>query len=131
MMGETTIIIADDHPIFRQGLKQLIERERDFHVVGEAGDGSAALELMKSRTPAVAVLDLDMPGLDGFAVAQRARLSNLPVKVIVLTMHKDALHFDHAIDIGVNGYVIKESAAVEIIDCIKTVMSGREDFSPA
>ena len=130
-MGETTIIIADDHPIFRQGLKELIERERGFHVVGEAGDGSTALELMRSKTPAVAVLDLDMPELDGFAVVQRALLSNLAVKVIVLTMHKDALHFNHAIDIGVNGYVLKESAAAEIIDCIRTVMNGREYFSPA
>jgi DNA-binding NarL/FixJ family response regulator len=130
-VSETTIIIADDHPIFRQGLKQLIEREKGFRVIGEAGDGSAALELMRSMMPAVAVLDLDMPGLDGFAVVQRARLENVPVKVVVLTMHKDLLHFNHAIDIGVNGYVIKESAATEIIDCIKTVMNGREYFSPA
>jgi len=131
MTTETTIIIADDHPIFRQGLKQLIEREPGFQVVAEAGDGDAALELIRARGPAVAVLDLDMPGLDGFAVAQRARMSNVAVKVIILTMHKDALHFNQAMDVGVHGYVVKESAATEILDCLRTVMKGREYFSPA
>jgi DNA-binding NarL/FixJ family response regulator len=126
-----TILIADDHPIFRQGLKDLIEQEPGFQVVAEAGDGEAALELITTEAPAVAVLDLDMPGLDGFAVAQRARLSNLPVRIIVLTMHKDSLHFNQALDVGVSGYVVKESAATEIIDCIKTVIKGREYFSPA
>jgi len=126
-----TILIADDHPIFRQGLKDLIEREPGFQVLAEAGDGEAALELITTRAPAVAVLDLDMPGLDGFAVAQRARLANLPVKVIILTMHKDAMHFNQALDLGVSGYVVKESAAAEIIDCIRTVIKGREYFSPA
>ena len=131
MVTETTIIIADDHPIFRQGLKQLVEKEDGFRVVAEAGEGSAALELIRTEAPAVAILDLDMPELDGFEVARRARLLNLPVKIVILTMHKDELHFNQAIDVGINGYVVKESAATEIIDCIKTVMKGREYFSPA
>jgi DNA-binding NarL/FixJ family response regulator len=131
MAAETTIIIADDHPIFRQGLKQLIEKQPGLRVVAEAEDGEAALDLISTQAPAVAVLDLNMPKLDGFSVARRARERKLPVKIVILTMHKDELHFNEAINLGVQGYVIKDSAATEVIDCIKTVVSGREYFSPA
>jgi DNA-binding NarL/FixJ family response regulator len=128
---ETTIIIADDHPIFRQGLKQLIETEPGFRVVAEAEDGQTALDLITTRAPMIAVLDLNMPALDGFAVAQRAQQMKLPVRIIILTMHKDELHFNEAINLGIQGYLIKDSASTEVIDCLKTVISGREYFSPA
>jgi len=131
MANETTIIVADDHPIFRQGLKQVIEKEFGFRVIAEAEDGAAALELIKTYQPMVAVLDLDMPEMDGFSVAGQVRKLNLPVKVIILTMHKDELHFNQAIDLGVSGYIIKDGAAHEVINCIKTVKAGGEYFSPA
>ncbi len=131
MTTEISIIVADDHPIFRQGLKNLIEKEAGFRVVAEADDGLKALELIKQHAPAVAVLDLNMPGMDGFTVAEHVRRANLPVHIIVLTMHKDDLHFNQAIDLGINGYVIKDSAATEVTDCIKAVVNGREYFSPA
>jgi len=130
MADETTIIVADDHPIFRQGLRQLIEKEYGFRVVAEAEDGAIALELIKTRQPTVAVLDLDMPEMDGFAVTAQVQKLNLPVKIVILTMHKDELHFNQAIDLGVSGYVIKDGAAHEIINCIKTVVRNREYFSP-
>jgi len=129
--NEATVLIADDHPIVRQGLRQLIETEMGFRVVAEVADGSAALESIKTQLPAVAVLDLDMPELDGFAVARRTKEMRLPVRIVVLTMYKDELHFNQAIDLGVCGYVVKESAATEIIDCLKTVVKGKEYFSPA
>ncbi len=72
-----------------------------------------------------------MPEMDGFSVAGQVRKLNLPVKVIILTMHKDELHFNQAIDLGVSGYVIKDGAAHEVINCIKTVKAGGEYFSPA
>jgi DNA-binding NarL/FixJ family response regulator len=127
----TTILVADDHPIVRQGLRQLIEREAGFCVVAEAADGSAALESIKTHMPAIAVLDLDMPELDGFAVARHVRQMKVSVRIVILTMYKDELHFNQAIDLGVSGYVLKESAATEIIDCLKTVIKGKEYFSPA
>ena len=130
-LTETTVIIADDHPIFRQGLKQLIEKQPEFRVVAEAEDGQTALDLIATHTPTVAVLDLNMPGLDGFVVAQRAQQMKLPVKIIILTMHKDELHFNEAIGLGIQGYLIKDSAATEVVDCLKTVISGRAYFSPA
>lgn len=130
-MAETTIIVADDHPIFRQGLMQIIEKEFGFRVIAEAEDGATALELIKTHKPMVALLDLDMPEMDGFSVARRIREMNLPVKIIILTMHKDELHFNQAIDLGVNGYVIKDGAVYEVVNCIKTVVRDGEYFSPA
>jgi len=127
---ETTIIIADDHPIFRQGLRQLIEKQPGFRVVGEAADGETALALLASERPAVGILDLNMPRLDGFAVARRSQQLQLPAKIVILTMHKDELHFNEALSLGIQGYLIKDSAATEVIDCLNTVTSGRDYFSP-
>lgn len=127
----TTIILADDHPIFRQGLKQLIEKHAGFSVIAEAENGTMALDLLKTQQPDVAILDLNMPELDGFAVARQAQDSRLPTKIVILTMHKDELHFSQAIDLGVRGYLIKDGAASEVINCIKSVADGKEYFSPA
>jgi DNA-binding NarL/FixJ family response regulator len=131
MTPEITIILADDHPIFRQGLRQAIEKEPQFKVLAEAGDGNTALQLIKSYQPLVAVLDLDMPEADGFGVARSVRELGLPTRIIILTMHKDELHVNQAVDLGVAGYLIKDGAVTEVIDCIKTVAKGREYFSPA
>jgi DNA-binding NarL/FixJ family response regulator len=131
MADEVTIIIADDHPIFRQGLRQLIERQADLRVAAEAEDGEAALALVRALRPTVAVLDLDMPGRDGFAVAEAVRDEGLPVRVVILTMHKDELHFNRAVDLGVAGYVIKDSAAAEVIDCGRAAARGGQYFSPS
>lgn len=130
-LNETRILVADDHPIVRQGLRQLIDRHSGFRVVAEASDGGAALESIKIEQPAIAVLDLDMPELDGFGVAREVQQTKLPVRIVILTMYKDELHFNQALDLGVAGYVLKESAATEIIDCLETVIKGREYFSPA
>lgn len=130
-MNEIKIIIADDHPIFRGGLKNVIEKERNIIVVAEADNGADALEKIKEHLPAVAVLDLDMPETDGFQVARELQKMRLPVSVIILTMHKDETHFNQAIDLGVLGFVVKDGAASEIVGCIKTVAAGREYFSPA
>lgn len=124
------ILIADDHPIFRGGLKAVIEKEPTFTVVAEADNGAEALVAISDHSPDVAVLDLDMPELDGFQVARRIKDQQIPVRVIVLTMHKDEMHFNKAIDCGVSGYVIKDGAAAEVVGCIKSVMSGKEYFSP-
>lgn len=130
MTTEIKILIADDHPIFRGGLKSVIEKERGLCVVAEAGNGAAALELIKGRQPDVAVLDLDMPEMDGFAVARELQILCLPVSVVILTMHKDEMHFNRAIDLNVRGFIIKDGAAAEVVGCIKSVVAGKEYFSP-
>jgi len=129
--AECRIVIADDHPIFRQGLRQIIETDPRLKVVGEAADGDTALEQLRESGAEVAVLDVDMPGSDGFAVARTLRELHLPVGVIFLTMHKDERFFNAALDLGVKGYVLKDSAATEIIGGIRAVAAGQEYVSPA
>ena len=129
--AEMSIVIADDHPIFRQGLRQVIEAERDLRVVAEAGDGEAALARLGELRPDMAVLDIDMPKLDGFAVARAIRREGLPVEVVFLTMHKDEDMFNEALDLGVRGYVVKDSAVTDIVGSIRAVAAGRHFISPS
>jgi DNA-binding NarL/FixJ family response regulator len=131
MNKETNILIADDHPIFRRGLRMIIEADAALRVVAEADDGAAALAGIEELRPEVAVLDMDMPPPDGLAVARRIREQGWPVAVVFLTMHKDAATFDAALDAGVRGYVVKDGAANEIVGCIKSVAAGQNFFSPA
>lgn len=130
MTSEITILLADDHPIFRQGLRQVVEREAGLRVVAEAASGREALDLIRAHSPMVAILDLDMPELDGFDVARSVRETRLPVHVVILTMHKDELHFNQALDLGVGGYIIKDGAASEVTACIRMVARGRTYLSP-
>lgn len=131
MTTDITVLLADDHPIFRQGLRQLIDQQSGMRVVAEAGDGRSALAMVVTQVPTVAILDLDMPELDGFAVAQQVRDRRLPTKVVMLTLHNDELHLSRAIDLGARGYLIKDGAATEVIDCIRAVAAGRDFVSPA
>src|SRR5687767_3634109 len=128
-MTDIRIIIADDHPIFRQGLRAVIEADARLKVVAQATDGDEALNLLQDHKPDVAVLDLDMPGKDGFAVARAIQSQQLPVAVIILTMHDSESLFNAALDLGVKGFVLKDSALPEIIDCIKAVAAGRNYIS--
>jgi DNA-binding NarL/FixJ family response regulator len=131
MPDETRIVIADDHPIVRKGLRQVIEEEPDLKVVGEAGDGEAGLALIRKLQPHVAILDLHMPKLDGFAVAQEIRKSNLPVAIIFLTFHSEVDLLHRAMDLGGKGYILKESALVDIVNGVRSVAAGRPFVSPS
>ena len=131
MNDELSVLIADDHPIFRQGLRQIIEVDPRIKVVAEASDGEQAWQRLQETKPTVAVLDLTMPFRDGFAVARAARDERLEVAIVFLTMHKDEHYLHAALDLGVRGYVLKDSAIAEITDCIKAVAAGRDYISPA
>jgi DNA-binding NarL/FixJ family response regulator len=130
MDAETRIIIADDHPIFRRGLRAVVETQAHLKVVADAADGDTALALISEHEPDVAILDLDMPGQDGFAVTRSLTDQGLAVAVIILTMHDNESLFNKALDLGVKGFVLKDSALPEIIDCIKAVAAGRNYISP-
>ena len=131
MSDEIRIVIADDHPIVRKGLRQVIEEEPDLRVVAEAGDREAGLALIQKLQPQVAVLDLDMPKLDGFAVAGEIRKSNVPVEIIFLTIHSEVDLLHRAMDLGSSGYIVKESALVDIVNGVRSVAAGRPFVSPS
>ncbi len=127
----TKIVIADDHPIFREGLVRAIERDSTFTVIGQAGDGGEALKLIEDLRPDLAVLDVSMPVIDGLGVAQMVHQEALAVELVVLTMYKDAAYFNAALDLGVRGYLIKDSAATELLTCLRAVREGQYYLSPA
>ena len=131
MATEITIVVADDHPIVRQGLRQTMEAERGLKVVAEATDGQTALDQIRSLKPQVAVLDIDMPELDGFGVVRALRAEKIGVEIIFLTIHRDEDFFNEAINLGAKGYVLKDSALTDIVTCVKLVASGQHYVSPA
>jgi DNA-binding NarL/FixJ family response regulator len=124
MSDEIRILIADDHPIVRKGLRTVVQEDAGLTVVGEAADGEAALALIDSLRPRVAVLDLDMPKLDGLAVAREIHQRHLPMETIILTMHAQEDLLRAALDVGVKGYILKDSALLEIVIAVRTVAAG-------
>lgn len=131
MKAEIRIVIADDHPIFRSGLKQTIESDPHLKVVGEAPDGKTALRFIEELKPDVVLLDINMPEMDGTEVAREARQRRLPGEFIFLTMHDDEAMFNKAMSLGVKGYVLKDSAVTDIVNCINAVAAGQSYTSPA
>lgn len=130
MKTEIRLVIADDHPIVRQGMRQIIETDPDLKIVAEVGDGVTALAQICETGAEIAILDVNMPQQDGFAVLREVRRQGLRTSVIILTMHNDEATFNMAMDAGAQGYVLKECAIDEIITCIKTVHAGRHYISP-
>jgi DNA-binding NarL/FixJ family response regulator len=130
MSDDIHIIVADDHPIFRKGLCGVIETQSDIKVDGEADTGDAALALIAEFEPDVVVLDVDMPGGDGFETVRSIMKQDLAVGIIFLTMHNTESIFNAALDLGVKGFVLKDSALPEITDCIRAVAAGKNYISP-
>jgi DNA-binding NarL/FixJ family response regulator len=130
MAAPIAILIADDHPVVRKGLRDVIDAEADLNVVAEADDGRAALSLLSTLRPAIAVLDLHMPKMDGFQVQQEIRKLRLPVETIFLTMHNEPDLLHKAMDLGGKGYILKESALLEIVAGIRSVAAGHPFVSP-
>lgn len=131
MKDEPTIVVADDHPVFREGLRRVIERENAGRIIGEASDGATALRLVREHKPSIALLDIAMPEQNGLAVAREIRRLRLKVAVVFLTMYKEEDMFDEAMDLGAKGYVLKENAVSDIISCLRAVAQDQYFISPA
>jgi DNA-binding NarL/FixJ family response regulator len=125
------ILIADDHPIFREGLVKTIERHESFSLVGQAADGAEALEKVKMLRPDILVLDVEMPRMNGIDVARAVHKEALPTDVVFLTMYKDAAYFNTAMDLGVRGFLLKDSVAGELVNCLRVVSEGEYYISPS
>ena len=131
MDEHTRVIVADDHPIFREGLVRTIDRHNSFVVVGQAADGGEALRLITELHPDVAVLDISMPVMDGLEVARRVHQSALPTELVILTMYKDAAYLRASLEFGVRGYVVKDDAVAELRACLAAVGAGQYYVSPS
>jgi DNA-binding NarL/FixJ family response regulator len=118
------IVIADDHSLFRKGMKRLIEDMPGLEVVGEAGDGLELLELLKEKSPDLAVVDISMPNLRGIEATREIRTLYPDTKVLVLTMHKSKEYLYHSISAGAQGYLLKEDSDVELLSAIETIRKG-------
>jgi DNA-binding NarL/FixJ family response regulator len=125
-----TILLADDHKIFREGLKALLEQENDLTVVGDTDDGSAAVDLSLSLLPDVAILDISMPNLNGIEAARRIVADAPNVKVIVLSMHVDKEYVAEALSAGAQGFIAKTCTSTELVNAIRNVVAGQPYLSP-
>jgi len=129
--SEITVLIADDHPVFRRGLREVVENAMGLRVVAEAENGAVALRLLAEKRPQVAVLDVDMPEMDGFEVVRATRRQQIEVEVVFLTMHKDEDVLNEALSLGVRGFIVKDSAVSDITESIRAVAAGQFFISPA
>jgi len=127
-MGGYRIMLADDHALFRQGVKKIIEGVADLEVTGEAGDGLELLSLMEKESPMMVILDISMPRLRGIEVVREVKKRSSEVKVLVLTMHREYLH--QALSAGAEGYLLKEDADRELFSAIDKIRQGRSYVSP-
>jgi len=130
MTDKIKIIIADDHPIFRSGLKGIIKSEDNIQIIGEAADGKKALDLILNEKPYIAILDMSMPEKTGLQVLREMKERKCKSKVIFLTMFREEDIFDEAMNLGIDGYVLKESAENDIVECINQVAKNNYYISP-
>lgn len=131
MSQKLRLLIVDDHPVFRRGLREIIGESKRFQIVGEAADGAVGLKLAGELRPDIIVLDVDMPHLNGLQMARTLRKEQNPAQIVFLTMYSDEDLFNAALDIGVKGYVIKENAGGEVVSALLKVAAGETFFSPA
>jgi len=124
------IVLADDHVMFRQGIKNILEGAKDIEVVGEASDGLKLLELLKKVTPDMVILDISMPNLRGLEATREIKIISPDMKVLILTMHRDKEYVYHAIAAGAEGYLLKEDADTELFAAVENIRQGENYVSP-
>jgi DNA-binding NarL/FixJ family response regulator len=131
MTEKIRIVLADDHPIVLDGLRNLIRAEPDLELVGEAASGLGALKIVREQRPDVAVLDISMPELNGIVLSRRLAGEMPDLRLLVLTLHEDRAYLNQALEAGVRGYVLKRSAVENLVQAIRAVMVGGLYIDPA
>jgi DNA-binding NarL/FixJ family response regulator len=122
--SEIKLLIVDDHPVFRRGLREIIEDHRCFKIIGEASDGEDGLRLALELRPDIAIVDIDLPKQSGFEMTRGLRKANSLVKLVFLTMYKDEDVFNTALNLGARAYVLKEDAVDDIVRALQKVSQG-------
>lgn len=129
-MKKIRVMIADDHNMIREGLKQLLEFDGSIEIVGEASNGVECLEKLNICDPEVLLLDINMPEKNGIDVLKQMKADNSKIKVLILTVHNEIEYLMSAVDIGVNGYILKDSESSELKNAIKAVQNGESYIQP-
>ncbi len=129
-MSPYRIVLADDHAMFRQGIRNILEKNKGLKVIGEAGDGLILLELLNEVTPDLVILDISMPNLRGIEAAQEIKMISPDVKVLILSMYKDKEFLHSAIAAGADGYLLKEESDTELFAAIEKISQGARYISP-
>ncbi|MCL6543689.1 MAG: response regulator transcription factor [Bryobacteraceae bacterium] len=129
-MSKIRILLADDHTLFRQGIKTLLAAESDMEVVGEAADAAAAADKATELKPDVVLLDIGMPGPSSFEVARQIRRNRPDTKVVFLTMYDDEDYLVESMEVGANGYILKDSPASQLASAVRDVFRGGSYLSP-
>ena len=125
------VVIAEDHATVREGLKLIVNSEKDMEVVGEAADGRMAIALAKELEPDIVIMDISMPVLNGLKAAATLKRVQPEIKIVTLTRHTDEAYLQELFQAGVSGYVLKQSASTELTRAIRTVASGESFLDPA
>lgn len=129
-MHKIKILLVDDHSLVRQGIKQILELEKDIKVIGQAADGEEAIEKVKELKPDIVLLDINMPKLNGIQTLRRLKDMDNTIKVMMLTFHKDKEYLYEIINIGADGYIIKDAESDSLIKAIRDVYSGETYIHP-
>ena len=129
MKNEVKLLLVDDHPLLRHGLRDVIGKNSRFKIIGEASDGAEAMKKMAALKPQVVILDIDMPHLNGLETIKAIRELPFPVKAIILTMYREEDMFNAAMDLGAKAYVLKENAATDVILALEKVDRGESFVS--
>jgi len=130
MKKQISLLMADDHPVYRDGLRQIIGTDPALMILRETGNGAEVLPLARELKPDIAILDMDMPGLNGLDIARGRRKERLTFEIIFVTMYREEDMFHEAMDLGARGYVLKDTAAADILQGIHAVAAGQHYISP-
>lgn len=129
-MNKIRILVADDHGVVRKGLRFLLDRQSDMEVVGEASDGREVVRLCEKLNPNIVIMDVAMPQLNGIDAAAQIVKTNPSIRIIMLSMYADESYLVRALSAGAKGYMLKDSAEVDIVRAVQVVSQGRPFFSP-
>lgn len=120
------VMLVDDHKMVREGMRQLLEFDNTIKVIAEASGGAECLEILQEKIPDVLLLDINMPEMNGIEVVKKIRKNNIQVKILMLTVHKEVEYLLHLMDLGIEGYILKDSDSAELIKAIEMVVNGEK-----